>query len=233
MPKITIISHFYNHPEKVERQVEHWKKIDSQLLPHLEFVLVDDCSEDRPTLSKGNLNLRLFRVVTDIPWNQAGARNLAAFHAVGEWGLFFDIDQQVSLDTLIILLSNIDKLDKKTMYYLRVKELYDSLNDTFLTNHPNTYLVNMPMFRTIGMFDEDFAGHYGYEDLYMPRVWETAGGNRVLLNEPIFFEDLNFRTTNFNRDLERNKQLMLHKLNTGCKNSPGILRFEWQEVALS
>ena len=230
MPIISIISHFYNHPGMVEQQVEHWKRIDPKILPYLEFILVDDCSEDRPNLTRGNLNLRLFRVVTDIPWNQAGARNLAAFHAAGEWGLFFDIDQQINVDNLVVLLGNVGQFDKKTMYYLRANGIYDSINDAHLSNHPNTYFVNMSRFRSMGMFDEDFAGHYGYEDLYMPRVWEAAGGNRVLLNEPVFFDELGFRTTSFNRDLERNKQLMIQKLVSGCRNSPGILRFEWNEV---
>ena len=76
-------------------------------------------------------------------------------------------------------------------------------------------------------------GHYGYEDLYLPRVWEAAGGQRTLLNSPVFFEDMGFGTSNFTRDLTRNQNLMLQKLASGCKNSPGILRFEWKEETLT
>lgn len=230
MPKLSIISHFYNSPEKVEQQIAHWKKIDPELLKHIEFILVDDCSEEHPIFQKKDLNLRIFRITTDIPWNQAGARNLAAYHASGEWGLFFDIDQEIILESLPTIIANLDAFDNKTMYYLRANDIFDSLNNITLPHHPNTYLVNMQQYRTHGMLDEDFSGHYGYEDLYMPRVWENNGCKRVLLDSPTFFNDLGFHTASFNRDLQRNKNLAHQKLINGCKNSPGILRFNWKEI---
>jgi glycosyltransferase involved in cell wall biosynthesis len=231
-PKLSIISHFYNHPLKVERQLAHWAKAPADYLKFTEFVLVDDCSEDRPTIEKSILDLRLFRVISDVPWNQGGARNLAAFHARGEWGLFFDIDQELNLDTLPLLLANLDRLDPTTMYYLRIKELINVQNGEHLHNHPNTFLVNMTAFREWGMYDEDFSGHYGYEDLYMPRVWDKNGGRRAFLGDQVFFEDLGFGTQNFTRDLDRNKALAMTKLSEGCRNSPGMLRFRWEAVPL-
>lgn len=233
MPKLSIISHFYNYPQKVEEQIEHWKKIQPELVPFLEFILVDDCSQDRPCIDPGELNLRYFRVITDIQWNQAGARNLGAFHASGDWGLFFDIDQRLKLETISSLLVNLDRLDPMVMYSLRIKELVNILNNDQLLSHPNTFLVNMKKFKTYGMYDEDFAGYYGYEDLYLPKVWEKAGGTRILLNDPVFFEDVGFGTSSLNRSLERNLALASNKLNSGCKNSPGILRFEWEEIPMN
>jgi len=232
MPKLSIISHFYNHPERVEGQVAYWAGIPDQIKPQIEFVLVDDCSEDVPTLPTNNLDLRLFRVISDIPWNQGGARNLGAVQACGEWGLFFDIDQKLDLATLPMLLANLDRLDPKAMYYLRIKELVNVLNGENLSNHPNTFLVNMRTFRAHGMYDEDFCGHYGYEDLYMPRVWEKAGCKRAFLGEVDFFEQLDFGTTTLQRDLDRNLALAMTKIADGCRNSPGMLRFRWEAVPL-
>lgn len=232
MPKLSIISHFYNHPAMVERQIAHWRSIPGEYLRDIEFILVDDCSEDQPVIDKGPLNLRLFRIVSDIAWNQAGARNLGTFQASGDWALFFDIDQKLNLETVPLLLASLATLQRRTMYYLRIKELIDVTVNEPLSNHPNTFLVPLADFKTMGRYDEDFTGHYGYEDLYMPRVWETAGGQRVLLNTPVFFEDMKFGTGNFDRDLSRNLALAQQKLAAGCRNSPGILRFDWQEVAL-
>jgi hypothetical protein len=89
------------------------------------------------------------------------------------------------------------------------------------------------MFKVKGRYDEDFCGHYGYEDLYLQRVWEASGCSRTLLNNINYFEDMGFGTSNLNRDLLRNHALALQKLNSGCKTAPGILRFEWEQVDLS
>lgn len=232
MKKLSVISHFYNHPEMVEKQIAHWNKIDPVFLNLMEFILVDDHSEDVPHLVKTGIDLRYFRVITDLEWNQAGARNLAAYHATGEWSLFFDIDQHINLEAVPMLLANLDRLDKRTLYYMRIKELINILTNENLENHPNTFLVNTREFRTHGMYDEDFVGHYGYEDLYMPRVWERSGRKRGFLSDPVFFEDLGFGTTKLDRNLDRNMALALKKIEQGCKNSPGMLRFEWEEVEL-
>jgi len=230
VPKLSVITHYYNHPEQVAQQLIHWQKIPRALLDQIEFIIVDDNSESQPVIYKDSLNLRHFRVLSDIPWNQAGARNLGAFHATGEWALFFDIDQKWEIDTVGLLLNSLDKLSKRTMFYLQIRELIDITVNEPLSHHPNTFLVHLPTFRVLGMYDEDFTGHYGYEDLYMPRVWESRGGKRSLINQPVFFENMPFGTGNFDRDLRRNQQLMIAKMNAGCKNSPGILRFDWVET---
>lgn len=231
MPKLSIISHFYNHPGKVEKQLAHWKNIDPALLEHIEFILVDDCSEERPDIDKGNLNLRVFRVDSDIPWNQAGARNLGVFNATGEWGLLFDIDQLLELSSLPVLLGSLPSFDRDTLYYLKINGLFNTIDNEPSDNHINTYLVNLSRFRVKAMYDEDFAGHYGYEDIFVPLVWEANGGRRVLLSSPVFFaEDMGFRTNNLDRSLERNKALLEQKMAAGLRRPRSILRFDWHEV---
>ena len=230
MPKLSIISHYYNHPEMVEQQIAYWESLPDSFLSQVEFVLVDDCSEQTPVIPVTKLDLKLFRVITDVPWNQAGARNLGAFNATGEWALYFDMDQKFYVEPMLSVLANLDRLDKKTLYYFHIKELIDVTSNTPLQYAPCTFLVNLAMFKQYGMYDEDFAGHYGYEDLYMPQVWERHGGKRVLFNDAIFFEDMGFGTTNLDRDLSHNKALGIHKMATGVKNSTGILRFEWEKV---
>jgi glycosyltransferase involved in cell wall biosynthesis len=230
-PLLSVITHYYNHPNKVREQVEHWGSIDKQIRHLIEFIVVDDCSEHPASLDDSNgINLRRFRVISDIAWNQSGARNLGGFHATGQWALFFDIDQRINTDTVPHLLAGLQSLDAQTMYYLKIKELYGSTPDEHLTNHPNTFLVNLARFKTHGMYDEDFAGHYGYEDLYLPKVWEMNGGKRALLSDFDFFENIEFRTGNLNRDSNRNHHLALFKMATGCKNSPGIMRFDWEAL---
>jgi glycosyltransferase involved in cell wall biosynthesis len=232
MPKLSIISHFYNHPEKVERQLAYWNSWDPALLAQLEFIVVDDCSEDRPAIDAPNIDLKAFRVITDVPWNQGGSRNLGAYNASGEWAMFFDIDQQCNPGPLAAIVARLGTLDPMTMYHFKIKELIDVTVNEPLQYHPNTFLVNLAKFKLHARYDEDFSGHYGYEDLYLQRVWEGHGGSRVLFNDAEFFEDTGFGTSNLNRDLSRNNALAHDKLRTGCKTAPGILRFEWEQLDL-
>lgn len=232
MKTISFISHFYNHPEKVLEQIAFWETLPNEILQRAEFILVDDCSEDCPAYRPTSLDLRIYRVETDIPWNQAGARNLGAFHAKGDWAMYFDIDQRFYATPMLAILQSLGTLNPMAMYYFRIKELIDITANKSLANHPNTFLVNMEKFREMGMYDEDFAGHYGYEDLYMPRVWERNGGTRVLFNDIDFFEDTNFGTSNLNRDLSRNLALAEDKVRSGLRNSPGILRFDWSKITI-
>ncbi len=233
MKKLSIISHYYNYPEMVLGQIAHWETLPQSFLDQVEFVLVDDCSENCPAFIPTRLDLKVYRVTTDIPWNQAGARNLGIFNASTEWALFFDIDQRFFGDSMTLVLEHLDQLDIQTLYYFKIKSLIDTTSNTSLSHHPSTFLVNVASFKRMGLYDEDFAGHYGYEDLYMPRVWERNGGKRTLFSTPDFFEDSSFGTTTLNRDLSRNAALANEKLNSGTINSVGILRFRWEMIPIA
>ena len=216
----------------MQEQVTYWESLPDDMLSQIEFVVIDDCSQQSPIWRTTNIDLRVFRITTNILWNQSGARNLAAFNASGNWAIFSDIDQKFYSHPLRVILDNLVRFDEATMYYLRSDNQFDANIGQRLRCHPNTYLVNLSRFKVHGMFDEDFAGHYGYEDLYMPRVWESRGGKRVILDDANYFQDLGFNTVNLNRDLDRNKLLGEQKIMAGAKNSPGMLRFEWEEVEI-
>jgi len=232
MPIISFMTHFYNHPRQVQDQITYWESLPPEFLSQVEFVLVDDYSEQSPTLRATKLDLKAFRISTDISWNQSGARNLGAFNASGNWIIFFDIDQKFRLDAMQRILANITKFDDMTLHYLRSDNAFDANIGNLLPFHSNTYLINLRKFKIYGMFDEDFAGHYGYEDLYMSYLWGTHGGKRSVLNEVDFFEDLGFATANLDRDLNRNKLLQEQKIKAGTGNSTGILRFKWEQVKI-
>jgi glycosyltransferase involved in cell wall biosynthesis len=230
MKKLSIISHFYNHHAMVEKQISYWKSLPDQLKENIEFILVDDCSDDNRYFNCENLNLKMYRIISDIPWNQAGARNLGTFQASGDWALFMDIDQFFYAEPFENLIQNLDSLNKNSMYYFQIKELIDITANKLLSHHPNTFLTHLATFKDNGMYDEDFTGHYGYEDLYLPRVWQKNGGELTLFSNTIYFEDLGFGTQNLNRDLTRNQALAQFKLATGTKNSTSLLRFEWHRI---
>jgi glycosyltransferase involved in cell wall biosynthesis len=232
MPKLAFISNFYNNPERVLAQVAYWESLPERFLSQIEFILVDDGSEKRPAFRPTHLNLRIFRVTSAIAWNQSGARNLGAFHAEAPWILYADIDQRFYLNPMERLLAGLDQLDPMVMYYPRTKNVVD-LDGSSSPVHVNTILVNTKKFKEIGLYDEDFAGCYGFEDLYLPRVWEQNGGRRAALTDVDYFEDMRFGTQNLSREFARNQVLTDQKIEAGCKNAPGILRFGWKAVPLA
>jgi glycosyltransferase involved in cell wall biosynthesis len=109
-PNLSIISHFYNAHECVDQQIAHWQQINPQLRNLFEFILVDDFSDTEYKLPPNDLNIRLFRVTDDIPWNQGGARNLATIHATGSVAMFIDIDQHIKIEFLERLCASIENI---------------------------------------------------------------------------------------------------------------------------
>lgn len=230
MKELSLITHYYNGHDRAQALLDHLAIYPAETFPNWEIIIVDDCSTEEKPLIKHSLNVRHLRVVTNINWNQTGARNLGAMLAAGQWGLFFDIDQQIYYTGINYLLSNIHRLQYNTMYYMKVDNFIDSTINEPLNIHPNTFLVNLPQFRSNGMYDEDFAGNYGYEDLYLPYLWEKNGGVRGILGEGSFFKDIKFRTANLERSLEVNKLKSTQKLLEGIKRPKNIIRFEWKEI---
>jgi glycosyltransferase involved in cell wall biosynthesis len=232
VPKLSVITHFYNSNWIVDRVAE-WKSLPNWVLRDTEFIVVDDCSPEPLPLDLTGLNARYFRVTTDIAWNQAGARNLGVAQSRGDWLLMHDVDQYFYSSFFEEALRRIYKttLAQDTMYFVRIKELMNIQNGEALIHHPNSFLVSRQTFMDYGMYDEDFVGCYGYEDVYLVRAWVARGLKRELI-EPVYCEGRGGGTMNLDRDLARNLNLCLDKLE---KLGPAsykrpILRFDWTRV---
>lgn len=145
----------------------------ADLLDRVEFILVDDGSPVPVELPAGiALNLRLLRVEDHIPWNQGGARNLGAVMARCERLFMTDLDHRVPEATLRHLLER--RLPGRHLYKLaRV----DTAGQP-LASHPNTLLMGRSRFLGLFGYDEEFAGHYGYEDGMFIR-WQRYNGTVI------------------------------------------------------
>lgn len=230
MKKISLITHHYNSHDKAQALLDHLAAINTEVTAQIEIIIVDDCSDVREQLDPRGLDLKHLRVVDDIPWNQAGARNLGALTANGEWLLYFDIDQLLSDYGLNYVVTHCGSLDQNLMYFFLVENFIDSNINQELSVHPNTFLVSAVKFRINGMYDEDFAGNYGYEDIYLPYLWEKNGGTRAMIGQVPFFRDQKFKTGTLSRDLEPNKLVSREKMLRGVKRPKNYIRFEWEEV---
>ena len=103
---LTYITHFYCNQKSIDSVVEllrEYEKYPSDILDRVEFVIVDDCSPLEYSIPHFNLNFRWLRIVTDIPWNQGGARNLGATLAKSDKILMSDLDHAIPFKTLEFL----------------------------------------------------------------------------------------------------------------------------------
>lgn len=224
MRHLTIITHVYNAQGPVDHQLALWKQYDPALLAQLEFLVIDDHSDTPLQVDKGPLNLRLVRVDDDIDWNMPGCRNLAATLAGTEWMLFFDVDNVASETAIAKIVDALPRLDKQRLHVFRRTE-----GGVDVEPHINSFLITRQGFWRAGGYDEDFSGHYGFEDVLFRMMWRKHVGTEVLLTD-IAFEQMSFRTAGLDRDTTRNQALIQQRAAAGMPKPRGMLRFGWHEV---
>jgi 2-polyprenyl-3-methyl-5-hydroxy-6-metoxy-1,4-benzoquinol methylase len=226
-PRISVITHVYNEQATMDAHVRLWKSLPREIVSQVEFLCVDDCSDVPLKIDKGHLNIRLFRVTDEIEWNMPGCKNLAVAMSRADWLMFFDVDNIINASGFQRIVASLGTLKQDTMYrFRRVQEGHD------LDSHINTMVLSKNAFFKAGWMDEDFSGHYGFDDVHFHHMWAKCGGKQVLITD-IAFEQLNIRTQNLNRDQSHNQALIQRKvLLEGVRGSVGKIRFSWEEVNL-
>ena len=226
-PLLTVIIHFYNNHDVVRKHVESWKTLPISVLSKIQFICIDDFSDDEIIVDKDNLNLRLFRVIDDIDWNMPGCKNLGAVMSKTEWILFFDIDSFIESDGFEKILEGLPNLASNNLYRFKTHQFGEDVG-----SHVNILLLNRDSFFKMGGLDEDFAGNYGFEDIHFGLLWNKKVGPTTLITNVVF--DLrNHPTTKLNRDTSINQALGTKKIyEDNFANSVGKLRFNWIEIEL-
>ena len=223
MADLTLITHVYNAQGPVDRQLALWRQFSPGLRARLQFLVIDDHSDVPLQVDKGDLDLRLVRVDDDIDWNMPGCRNLAATLCETPWMLFFDVDNVASEASLVKLVNALPNLDRNRLHVFRRTE-----NGVDVEPHINSFLITRQGFFKAGGYDEDFSGHYGFEDVAFRMMWRKHVGSEVLLTD-IAFEQIAFRTSGLDRDLSRNQALIAQRAAAGLPKPKGMLRFNWSD----
>ncbi len=221
---LTIVTHHYNNEAGVKLQLAAWRAYPKEVLESLEFIVVDDCSDTQAHLDFTGLDIRLFRVDTDIAWNQAGCRNLGASEARTEWLLFCDIDHVIDRDNISRLLGGIGSLDLQCIYQFARREKDQAIHST-----PNCFLVGRRAFLETNGYDEDFCGHYGFADAYWLERWRLIGRNSLQLTNVELRVD-GVQTVGLDRDPSWNRRLIGEKLASSAGSSGARIRFSWREI---
>jgi hypothetical protein len=227
MTELTLVYPYYDNRACLARHIQSWTQLARDLSFRIEFLLVDDGSPE-PAVVPPNppMNLTLVRVKENIPWNQPGARNLGLKLAEGDWVIASDIDHIFPAEGLRQVLS-LNK-DPGTVYFFeRTVEGGLARNP-----HPNSFLTSRKTFWEVGGYDEDFCGHYGYDDTFLGLRFERTC-RIVRLKELALIELEHGATPGLNRSRRHNRRLLRKKrrlLEKGKYRNGRTVRFEWEVV---
>ena len=232
---LTLVLHYYNNRRSVDRNIKNFLKLSPAHHSALEIVLVDDCSADEERVDyeqllsqseSGALDLTVYRIAEDIPWNQTGARNLGCFQAKTDWLFCTDIDHVMFEDDIVRLIQYLcSGLDINSLYRVQRRSIQTRESQA---PHANTFLVHRDSFMAVGGYDEDFAGGAGHSDKYFFHLWHKAGKKIAHLDDVYVYVDVDARTRKLSRNPDRNRQLYEKKLSGEIPENPKRINFDWQ-----
>jgi len=240
--QITFIYPYYDNPNMFIAQQKEWYYYPADIREQSDFIVVDDCSPRWPAgdfiiPTKPNMEemIRVYRIKEDIPWNQDGARNLAAFNSETPWLFMTDMDHMLSTSAVAELFKILPKAKKKRYYTF---ERVTAPDMTLYKYHPNSYFMHRDLYWAVGGYEELFAGHYG-TDGHFRRALDYHSQGEVRLPIPLVryprevVPDASTTTLDRKKGRDRAKgkrqrQIAKENLEKGIK--PSILLREWEQV---
>ena len=95
--ELTIYFPYYNKPEYLQKQLKNYSEMSSEIREKITILIVDDGSMESPAIDvienfKDKLNIILYRINIDIPWNMSEANNLAFSKIQTDYVFRTDID---------------------------------------------------------------------------------------------------------------------------------------------
>ena len=225
---ITLVMAYFNNGGMLERHIAEWRRYRNA--QDLRVILVDDCSLSDPAMPHiGDcpVDLQLYRIHTDRPWNQDGARNLGMTHAAEGWCLLTDMDHLLHTDQWDSLRATLADLNPSRTYRLS-RQLHDG---TVYKPHPNTWLMTRKAYWDMGGYDERYCGYYGSDGIF-GRAMEAKHGKVETLPIPLTLYKREVQpdasTTQYGR-----KGSMYHLTMERAKkmtNTVPTLNFQWERL---
>lgn len=234
--QITLVMPYYENHNMLKLHLSHWKKYSNELKSSFKIVIVDDGSQIKPAydllkIHNSGMDIDLYRVKHDIPWNHHGARNLGMYYSEGLC-LITDMDHLLTKENANNILRN--KWDKKLVY----KPLRKKPDGSDYKRHPNTYIIDSSIYWKIGGYDETFTGYWGTDSTFRNALSKVS----KIVDTDIFYMILYGRSEIFDASTNPNtygrKGTKFHvssnpELNKRKKqhHSPiKPLNFEWEKL---
>ena len=233
----SFVTHVRNQPQIVEEHLRVWDAFPDNVLSELEFVLIDDCSDEPVKVRRPYLSV--YRSNDDMEWNY-GCKNLGAKQAKHGWVLLTNADHVLTLRAATGILLVV-KPERGNFY--RVKRCNPDVGTESRYNdrpHIGTLLIHRDDLFDVGGYDEDFCGHYGHDDTFLAHCLQWRGFREVTCkgvemqnhSHSITVPDADFLDKpEWSRDLSRNNRLLAIKRRGLPRASSPLIRFSWEIVS--
>jgi hypothetical protein len=171
---LTYITYFYLNQKSTATIFELLKKYaayDPAVIDRVQFVIVDDGSPLSYEIPPLSLNVTWLKIKPDIPWNQAGARNLGVVYAKSDKILLTDVDHEFPEATLRHMVGrrNCGRRIYKLFRYTPEQP------GRLVRGHPNVFFMSRARYLELYGVDEEFAGGYGAEDFRFMKFQKAHG----------------------------------------------------------
>lgn len=237
--ELSICFSTYGQPKMLEEWFAHFYLQPKPVRDLVEVVVVDDCGTPPAAIPKDR-GVSLYRVDVDKPWNQPGARNLAAHVATSRVLLLIDVDMALGEGMLEKMVAAAHQLKPSKVLRPALKHVIDGRLDH---TSPNVHLVLREDFLKIG-YDESYSGHKGWSDVQLLRIMQRAFELRNRDDLWLWFHAItdsipDAMVTKLDRGTSFNKKLHLKRMGQLAKMKwPEFvgtvqakpLQFPWQKV---
>lgn len=243
MDSLTIVMPYYEAPKMLVEQLRWWEDYTTEKMP-VSIVLVDDGSPKNPAerVLRGEgiplgLSLEVYRIKENIPWNHAGARNLAMHVAKTKWILLTDIDHLLLSWAAKKLLQL--KLDPKIVYQPPRYDRVDGIPMRF-KRHLDSYIITKDLFWKVGGYDETLSGYWnGPFEPFRKALKRTAdiqeleAGYLLRFNNDDKIPDANvveWGRKGSEYDVNEHPEVKKYQKRAMTAYNPRVLQFEWKQV---
>jgi glycosyltransferase involved in cell wall biosynthesis len=168
----TLVMAYYENHRMLIEHVRCWNELPPVIARYIHVIVVDDGSPTAPARDAlqsvprpAVASIQIWRMLTDVAWNQDACRNLGVKHASTDWLLLTDMDHIVPVDTWKRLITG--KLDTRVAY--RFGRVSAPTLEPY-KRHPNSWALTQQTYWECGGYDERLAGNYGTDGDFLVRV---------------------------------------------------------------
>jgi len=241
---LTIVMPYYDSPEMLQFHLGNWERLPDEYCSGIEVIIVDDGSPTYPALDVvadmpgPDFPVRVYRILENIPWNHAGARNLGMSVANSGWILMTDIDHHLSVGNIMDLREQ--SLDPQKIYQVERVEMLSRTERNPINPHTDSFLLTKRMFWDIGGYDEDLTGFWNGPFQPFRRAskkwskWHLLKGPYLMRFDNRVIPDAN--VTEWDRkggkyDIKQNPTMLKKQQAAILDYKPkNPIRFEWKQV---